>query len=65
MCIRDRAQAVLAWTLAQPGVTSIIAGCRDAAQVEENAAAATIELTDAELNSIDVAFAALDLGFSD
>ncbi len=59
------AQAVLAWTLAQPGVTSVIAGCRDAAQVAENAAAAEVTLTAAECASIDAAFGALNLGLSD
>ena len=33
------AQVVLAWTIAQPGITSAIAGARTAEQARENAAA--------------------------
>ena len=39
------AQLVLAWTLAQPGVTHVLAGARKTSQIEENAAAADLDLT--------------------
>ena len=50
-------QVVLAWTLARPGVTAVLAGCRDAAQVHENAGAADLELTPDDVAAIDAAFA--------
>lgn len=55
------AQTALAWTLAQPGVTAVIAGARTEAQVEENAAAADLALTAEEWSRIDRAFADLGL----
>jgi len=55
------AQVSLAWVIAQPGVTSVIAGARTRAQVEENAAAADLELDGGELAAIDEAFAGLEL----
>jgi len=47
------AELALAWNVAQPGVTSAIAGSRSAAHTRENAAAADIELDDATLGSIE------------
>jgi aryl-alcohol dehydrogenase-like predicted oxidoreductase len=50
-------QVVLAWTLARPGVTAVLAGCRDVAQVHENAGAANLALTPDDVAAIDAAFA--------
>ncbi len=47
----------VAWTLAQPGVTGAIVGARDAAQAEENARAATLRLSEAELKTLSDLFA--------
>lgn len=55
------AQVVLAWTLAQPGVTAVIAGARTADQVRENERAGSLELTGEEWSSIDRAFAGLEI----
>ena len=57
-------QTVLAWTVAQPGVTSAIVGARNPEQVDENAAAGDLELTPDELAAIDRAFTDLDLDLS-
>jgi methylglyoxal reductase len=54
-------QAVLGWTLAQPGVTSAIVGLRSPAQAEENTAAGDAVLSAGELASIRAAFEALEL----
>ncbi|MBS2007679.1 MAG: aldo/keto reductase [Cyanobacteria bacterium SZAS TMP-1] len=43
---------VLAWTIHQPGITAALVGARDAAQASENARAADIKLTAAELAEI-------------
>ncbi|MES5046767.1 aldo/keto reductase [Rhizobium nepotum] len=43
------AQVVIAWTIAQPGITFSLCGARDPAQAVENAAAARLRLTDDEL----------------
>jgi aryl-alcohol dehydrogenase-like predicted oxidoreductase len=51
-------QVVLAWTLAQRGVTAVLAGCRTPAQVEENAGAARLALTPRDLETVSAAFAA-------
>ncbi|HIG11420.1 MAG: aldo/keto reductase [bacterium] len=53
------AQTVLAWTALQAGVTSVLSGIRSKEQARENAAAARVELKQAELISIDQAFRAL------
>jgi aryl-alcohol dehydrogenase-like predicted oxidoreductase len=50
------AQVALAWTVAQPGVTSALAGARTARQVAENAGAGDLELTADELRAIGEAF---------
>jgi aryl-alcohol dehydrogenase-like predicted oxidoreductase len=54
-CERDLAiaQIALAWTLAQPGVTAVLAGARTPRQVEENAAVAQTALRPADLAAID------------
>jgi methylglyoxal reductase len=46
------AQLVLAWTLAQPGVTHVLAGARKLHHIRETAAAADIELPAADLERI-------------
>lgn len=51
------AQLVIAWTLAQPGVTFGLCGARDTRQAEENAAAGRIRLTENERTTIDAAIA--------
>lgn len=43
------AQLVLAWTLAQPGVTHTLVGCRTEAHAHENARAGTLTLSDESL----------------
>lgn len=55
------AQVVLAWTLAQPGVTSVIAGARTSEQARENAGAGSLLLEPDELASIRKAFDSLSL----
>jgi len=44
---------VLAWTIAQPGVTAALVGARDAAQASENARAASLKLSAANMQKID------------
>jgi aryl-alcohol dehydrogenase-like predicted oxidoreductase len=55
------AQVALAWVIAQPGVTAAIAGARTAAQAEENAGAAALQLSALELAQVRKAFEALQL----
>jgi len=43
------AQVVIAWTVAQPGITFSLCGARDPSQAVENAAAARLRLTESEL----------------
>jgi aryl-alcohol dehydrogenase-like predicted oxidoreductase len=47
------AQLALAWNVAQPGVTSAIAGSRDAAHTRDNAAAGDVELDDQTMPEIE------------
>jgi methylglyoxal reductase len=47
------AQTVIAWTLAQPGVTFALCGARNPAQAIDNARAGTIRLDAADLAAID------------
>jgi aryl-alcohol dehydrogenase-like predicted oxidoreductase len=54
----ELAQIVIAWTLAQPGITFALCGARNPAQSSENAHAGTLRLTRAELETIDSAIAA-------
>jgi methylglyoxal reductase len=51
------AQLVIAWTIAQPGITYALCGARDARQARENAAAGTLPLSASELTEIDRAVA--------
>jgi methylglyoxal reductase len=46
------AQIVVAWTLAQPGLTFALCGARNPEQARENARAGRLRLTDPELNDI-------------
>ncbi|MDX8452390.1 aldo/keto reductase [Mesorhizobium sp. VK9D] len=52
------AQIVIAWTLAQPGITFALCGARNAEQALENAHAGEIVLAPGELAAIDAAIAA-------
>ncbi len=52
------AQMVIAWTLAQPGVTFALCGARNPAQAIDNARAGTIRLEAADLAEIDTAITA-------
>ena len=52
------AQVVIAWTLAQPGLTFALCGARNPEQARENAAAGHLRLTGAEIAEIDGAIAA-------
>jgi methylglyoxal reductase len=49
-------QLVIAWTLAQPGITHALVGARNPHQAVENAGAADAILSDEELATIDGAF---------
>lgn len=51
------AQIVIAWTLAQPGLTFALCGARNPAQARENAEAGCLRLTRAELDDISRAVA--------
>ena len=55
------AQTVIAWTVAQPGVTCALVGARTAEQARENARGGEIELSAAELAAIRSAFENLKL----
>jgi len=57
-------QVVIAWTVAQKGVTAAIVGARTPEQAIENAAAGDIVLADFELVAIRSAFEALELEVS-
>ncbi len=43
------AQLVIAWTAAQPGVTHVLAGCRNRQQATDNIKAADLEIEAADL----------------
>lgn len=51
-------QIGLAWTLAKPGVTSVIVGARTEEQLSDSLGSADIQLTDAEIAGLDEASAA-------
>jgi aryl-alcohol dehydrogenase-like predicted oxidoreductase len=51
------ARVALAWVLAQPGITSAIVGASSLQQLDDNLAAAELELTDDELATLDAATA--------
>lgn len=52
-----KAQAVIAWTLQQPGITFSLCGARDATQAAENAKAGLIRLSTDDLAAISTAAA--------
>ena len=52
------AQVVIAWTLAQPGVTFALCGARNPAQALDNARAGTLRLSADDLKAIDAALVA-------
>lgn len=52
------AQLVIAWTIAQPGITYALCGARDAGQALENAKSGQLNLSSSELRQIDKAIAA-------
>ncbi len=52
------AQTVIAWTLAQPGVTFALCGARNANQALDNARAGTIRLDKDDLSVVDAAISA-------
>lgn len=52
------AQTVIAWTLAQPGITFALCGARNPAQAIDNAKAGTIRLDVGDIAAIDAAIAA-------
>ena len=58
------AQLVLNWTLHQPGITIVLAGARNAGQIEDNAQAADIKLTEDEMGSINTHLEKLELDLS-
>ena len=47
------ARVALAWVLAQPGVTSVIVGAKTQEQLMDNLAAADLQLSDAELHTLE------------
>lgn len=48
-----RAQLALAWILRQPGVSSVITGATKVSQIEDNMAAADVELSEEHITKID------------
>lgn len=54
-------QLVLRWTVDRPGITVALAGARDAEQARENAGAANISLSAADLELINNALEKLEL----
>jgi len=56
--LASMAQIVIAWTLAQPGITFALCGARNAEQAADNARAGEIALDTGELAAIDAAIAA-------
>jgi aryl-alcohol dehydrogenase-like predicted oxidoreductase len=54
-------QLVIAWTIAQPGITAALVGARDAAQARANAKGGTIKLGAAELTEIRERMAGMEL----
>jgi aryl-alcohol dehydrogenase-like predicted oxidoreductase len=48
-----RAQLALAWVLRHPGVSSVITGATKVSQIEDNMAAAEVELSEEHISKID------------
>lgn len=55
------AQVVIAWTVAQRGVTAALVGARTPEQARENAAAGDVTLTPEQWGAVDAGFARLEL----
>ena len=55
------AQLVLNWTAHRPGITAVLSGARNPDQAEENAKAASFELTDEETGTINAELDQLEL----
>ncbi|KPK84781.1 MAG: aldo/keto reductase [Bacteroides sp. SM23_62_1] len=55
------AQLVLRWTMQMPGITTVLAGARNARQVEENAGAFNFTLTEKEMCEINLKLDRLEL----
>jgi aryl-alcohol dehydrogenase-like predicted oxidoreductase len=55
------AQLVLNWTLQQPGITSVLAGARNAKQIEDNAKAVNFKLSKEEIEKINNLLNALQI----
>jgi aryl-alcohol dehydrogenase-like predicted oxidoreductase len=58
-------QVALAWALARPGVSAVIAGASNELQAQQNAEAARILLEKFELDELDAAFARVRKSFRD
>ncbi|MHC4262157.1 MAG: aldo/keto reductase [Planctomycetota bacterium] len=58
-------QVALAWTIDQPGVTTVLAGARTEQQAIENAGAGALELSAEERATIRAAFEALELDLTE
>jgi aryl-alcohol dehydrogenase-like predicted oxidoreductase len=54
-------QLVIAWTIRQPGITCALVGARNPKQAEENASAANVQLTGAEIEQINTHLGKLEL----
>ncbi len=61
---RSPGQIALAWALARPGVTSVIIGARQAAQLDDNVAALDVVLTEEQMQRLNAASATAP-GFTD
>ncbi len=61
---RSPAQVALAWTLARPGITSVVIGASGVAQLDDNLAALEATLTDEQTRRLDEA-SAIPPGFTD
>ncbi len=59
---RPASQVALSWLLAKPTVTSVIFGARSVVQLDENAGAADLELSPAQLKRLDHV-SAIELGY--
>lgn len=54
-------QLVIAWTIRQPGITCALVGARNPKQAEDNAGAARVKLSDAEIADINARLEELEL----
>ena len=56
------AQLAIAWLLSRPQVSSVIAGASNPQQVEDNARAADVDITSAELDALEASLPAIPGG---